>query len=257
MEKLTLNYTHGHQVAQIVLNASRGNILDSMMMKELNQLFGEFKSKNNLKLITLEGAGDHFSYGASVEEHRKEKAAEMLRTFQQLFYNLIILSIPTLAKVRGLCLGGALELTLMCHFIYADQSAKFGQPEIQLGVFAPPGSLLLPLKIGQSRADELLLTGKTITAQEAKSLGLVHELFSDKKELEKGVNNFIEKYILPRSASSLRFAVKAARAMLNEEITQKLPEMEKLYLNELMETNDANEGIQAFLEKRKPRWTNS
>lgn len=256
MKKIRINYSHEGALAQITLNAPKGNVLDKEMTTEMQAAFQDFKNRQGLKLITFEGAGEHFSFGASVEEHKKEAVAEMLSNFHCLFYELIDLSVPTLAKISGFCLGGALELALMCNFIFADQSAKMGQPEIVLGVFPPPASLLLPLKIGYARAEEMLITGENISAGEAKEFGLVNEVFSDRAALNEGVEYFIEKHILPKSASSLRFAVKAARTELNEIIINKLPRLEELYVKELMQTRDANEGIEAFLEKRKPDWKN-
>jgi cyclohexa-1,5-dienecarbonyl-CoA hydratase len=257
MEKIELDYIHDNSVAQIILNDPKGNVLDKIMLSELVDVFKASRSKKDIKLITFEGAGDHFSYGASVAEHQKENAAEMLKIFHQVFYDLIDMSIPTLAKISGLCLGGGCELALMCNFLFADQSAKLGQPEIVLGVFPPPASLLLPLKIGYAKAEELNITGKTISAQEANELGLINEFFPDKASLDNGVSAFIEKQILPKSASSLRYTVKAVRSDFNEVILNKLPKLEKMYLTELMETHDASEGIQAFLQKRKPKWINS
>jgi cyclohexa-1,5-dienecarbonyl-CoA hydratase len=257
MEKLKLNYTYNNSVAQIILNAPKGNVLDGAMMVELLTVLNDFKGNKNLKLITFEGEGDHFSYGASVEEHKREIAAAMLKNFHQIFYDLIDLSIPTLAKISGFCLGGGLELALMCNFLFADRSARLGQPEIVLGVFPPPASLLLPLKIGFARAEELLISGKNISAEEAKALGLVNEVYPDKNSLDKGINEFVERHIIPKSASSLRFAIRAARAAFNETLLSWLPQLEKMYLKELMETADANEGIHAFLEKRKPNWVDS
>ena len=233
------------------------NVLDKTMLSELLNVFKTFKSNKNIKLITFEGAGDHFSYGASVEEHQKENAAEMLKVFHQVFYDLIDLSIPTLAKISGLCLGGGCELALMCNFLFADQSAKLGQPEIVLGVFPPPASLLLPLKIGNAKAEELNITGKTIFASEAKELGLINGIYPDKASLDNGVIEFIAKQILPKSASSLKYAVKTVRSHFNDIILNKLPQLEKMYVEELIETNDANEGVSAFLQKRKPKWLNS
>lgn len=254
MEKIKINYLFDGAVAQIILDDNKGNVLDSIMMKELTSLLIEFKNNKNLKLITFEGAGKHFSFGASVEEHKKDEAAQMLKSFHNLFYLLIDLSIPTLSKVSGQCLGGGMELAIMCNFIFADQTAKFGQPEIVLGVFPPPASLILPQKIGLSYAEELLVTGKSISAQQAKSIGLVNELFESKEELEAGVNSFIQNQILPKSASSLRFAVKAVRQMVNKNILENLPVLEEMYVTQLMNTYDANEGINSFLEKRKPEW---
>ncbi|MCC6721382.1 MAG: enoyl-CoA hydratase/isomerase family protein [Bacteroidia bacterium] len=257
MEKIKVNYLYENTVVQIVMDDGKGNILDSVMMKELTNLLDSFKTNNNLKLIIFEGAGKHYSFGASVEEHKKDEAAQMLKSFHNLFYLLIELSIPTLSKVSGQCLGGGMELAIMCNFIYADNTAKLGQPEIVLGVFPPPASLILPQKIGQAQADELLLTGKSINAQQAKSINLINEIFESKEELQNGLNSFIENQILPKSASSLRFAVKAARKTFNKILLENLPQLEEMYVSQLMNTNDANEGINSFLEKRKPVWVGS
>ena len=257
MEKIKINYIHDSTVAQIIFDDGKGNVLDSVMMDELQQLLNSFKQKKEIKLITLEGAGKHFSFGASVEEHRKDSAATMLRSFHQLFFTLRDLYIPTLAKISGQCLGGGMEVAIMCNFLFADKTAKMGQPEMVLGVFPPPASVILPEKIGLARAEELLLTGKSISADEAKTMGLVNEVFEDKAALEAGVETFIRQMILPKSASSLRYGVKASRAKLNHLLGNFLPMLEQLYVNELMNTNDANEGINSFLEKRKPVWENS
>ncbi|MBI4944884.1 MAG: enoyl-CoA hydratase/isomerase family protein [Bacteroidetes bacterium] len=257
MQKVKTTYTHDNSVARIVLDDGKGNVLDHVMMEELQELFNSFSKNNNLKLLVFEGAGKHFSFGASVEEHKKDSATAMLRGFHQLFYSLRDLSIPTVAKISGQCLGGGLELALMCNVLYADKTAKLGQPEIVLGVFPPPASILLPEKIGFARAEELLITGRTISADEAKALGLVNELFADKETMEAEIAKWIELNIVPKSASSLRFAVKASRAKLNHVISNFLPQLEALYVKHLMETHDANEGINAFLEKRKPIWKNN
>lgn len=256
MEKIKINYTHNNSIANIILDDGKGNVLDYVMMEELQLLLNSYKDNKELKLITFEGAGKHFSFGASVEEHRKEFAATMLRGFHQLFFTLRDLSIPTVAKISGQCLGGGLELALMCNQMFGDKTAKLGQPEISLGVFPPPASILLPEKIGLSRAEDLLLTGRTISAEEAFSFGLLNQLFEDKNLLELGTNEWIEKYILPKSATSLRFATKAVRIKFNHVLSNFLPQLESMYVNQLMQTADANEGINSFLEKRKPVWEN-
>ncbi len=257
MEKIKVDYLYDNAVAHIMLDDGKGNVLDHVMMGDLQAIFNLMKDKKELKIIVFEGAGKHFSFGASVEEHRKESASNMLKGFHRLFYSLKDLSIPTLAKVSGQCLGGGLELALMCNFIFADKSAKLGQPEINLGVFPPPASVILPEKIGLARAEEILITGKIISAEEAHSIGLVNGVYEDKTSLTEGVNQWIEKYILPKSASSLKYAVRAVRRKLNHVLTNFLPELETMYINQLMETHDANEGINAFLEKRNPVWHNN
>lgn len=257
MQKIKIEYTHNNSVARIILDDGKGNILDSIMMGELNELLNSLRDKKDLKLITFEGAGKHFSFGASVEEHKKENAPKMLKEFHQLFYTIADLAIPTLAKVSGQCLGGGLELALICNFLFADKSAKIGQPEILLGVFPPPASIMLPLKIGNAKAEELLITGKTISAEEGKAIGLINDLFEDKEVMEIGLNEWINKNLVGKSASSLRYAIKASRTTFNHMLKKMLPELEEMYLNGLMNTEDANEGINSFLEKRKPAWMNS
>lgn len=256
MEKINVNYSYSGAVAQILFNAPKANIIDAQMMQDLQQVFAQFRTQKDLKLITFEGAGDHFSFGASVEEHTKDRAADMLKNFHRLFFALMDLSIPTLAKVRGLCLGGGCELALMCNMIFALDSAKFGQPEISLAVFPPPASIMLPLKIGQARADTLLLSGRNFTAAEAAKFGLVNGTFTSNAEMETATTEYFEKHLQPKSAMALRFAVKAMRANFNHILRQQLAALEKLYLEGLMQTHDANEGIAAFMEKRQPDWRN-
>jgi len=257
MHKIKLEYSHNSSIARIILDDGKGNILDKIMMSELIELLNSFAGKKDLKLITIEGSGKHFSFGASVEEHTKENAAAMLKQFHKIFYLIIDLSIPVLAKISGQCLGGGLELALVCNFLFADKSAKLGQPEILLGVFAPPASLLLPMKIGNALAEELLITGKSITAEEGKNIGLINEVFESREEMDKSLDVWIEKNISGKSASSLRYAVKAARSSFNKNLKEMLPQLEEMYLNSLMKTQDANEGINSFLEKRKPLWKNN
>jgi len=256
MEKIKVEYTHNNSVARIILDDGKGNVLDSIMMGDLLELLNSFKDKNDLKLITFEGAGKHFSFGASVEEHTKENAPKMLKEFHQLFYTITDLAIPTLAKICGQCLGGGLELALVCNFLFAEKSANIGQPEILLGVLPPPASVILPLKIGNAKAENLIITGKAISAEEGKAMGLINEVFEDKNAMEKELDEWIKKNILNKSASSLRYVVRASRTTFNHLLRKMLPEVEELYIKGLMETDDANEGINSFLEKRKPEWKN-
>ena len=256
MEKIKLSFSHNETVANIILDDGKGNVLDNIMMLDILSCLRQLRDRNDIKLITFQGAGKHFSFGASVEEHTKEFAETMLLTFHRIFVEILQMQIPTLAKISGQCLGGGMELAIVCSVLFADKSAKFGQPEIKLGVFPPPASILLPEKIGLARAEELLITGRSIDAEEALRYGLVHAVYEDQEELNAGVNEWIEKYIVPKSASSLRFAQRAARIKLNHLLSNFLPQLERIYITQLMDTTDANEGINAFLEKRTPVWEN-
>ncbi len=255
MSKIIKEELFDGQIVRFTFNAPKANVLDAEMMAELQSGLGEIN--RDVKLIQFIGAGDHFSFGASVPEHTKENVLEMLRQFHGLFKTMINLSVPTMAMVSGQCLGGGMELTIFCNFLFLDETARMGQPEINLGVFAPPASLILPLKVGQTKADELLLTGRSMKSKEVMSSGLGTQLFEDHQSMIEGTDTWVEKYILPKSASSLRFANRAARTVFNETLTKNLDKLAEFYTNELMETQDANEGIGSFLEKRKPQWKNN
>jgi cyclohexa-1,5-dienecarbonyl-CoA hydratase len=253
-EKILTETLHEGQVVRLTLNAPKANVLDAEMMAELQTALTELRDQPSVKLVQFIGAGDHFCFGASVPEHTREKAPQMLKQFHQLFYTLADLAIPSAALVSGQCLGGGMELALMCNFMFADKSAMLGQPEIQLGVFAPPASLLLPMKVGQARADDLLLTGRVMSAEEAAGMGLLTALYDDRESMLAGVDTWTAKQIVRKSASSLKFAVKAARLEFNRVVKERLKEQERLYIDELRVTHDANEGIASFLEKRRPDW---
>jgi cyclohexa-1,5-dienecarbonyl-CoA hydratase len=150
-----------------------------------------------------------------------------------------------------------MELAISCTFLFLDDPARFGQPEIMLGVFAPPASLILPMKVGQTKADDLLLTGRSMKPDEVMNSGLGTKLFDDRKSMMESANAWVEKHMLPKSASSLRYANRAARTAFNETLSVKLDELAEIYTGELMGTHDGNEGIESFLDKRKPEWKNN
>jgi cyclohexa-1,5-dienecarbonyl-CoA hydratase len=255
-DKILVEYQRERQVVQLTLNAPKGNVLDAEMMTQLQGVFDSLTREPQVKLILFTGSGDHFSFGASVPEHTKELAPRMLKQFHGLFRTLVRLAIPTAAVVSGQCLGGGLELALGCNFLFVDKSARLGQPEIKLGVFAPPASVIMPLRIGQTRADNLLLTGISITGEEAVAIGLATLVFDTKDAMHSAVGQWISEHILPKSASSLKLAARAARHGFNESLLARLDQLERLYLDELMATHDANEGITSFLERRAPVWKN-
>jgi cyclohexa-1,5-dienecarbonyl-CoA hydratase len=240
------------QAMRIILNSPKGNVLDGEMMGEITAALDGARSRGDLKVIVYEGAGKHFCFGASVEEHTRERAPGMLEQFHGLFYRMMDLGIPTAAVVRGQCLGGGMELAIYCDFVFADSTALFGQPEIKLNVLPPPASIILPLRIGQARADEIILTGESIDARRALEIGVANIMIPDGREGWEFVSDWISKTLVPKSASSLRHARRCDRMHFHERIRDILPRIQKVYIEELMATHDANEGITAFLEKRKP-----
>ncbi len=251
--KIDVTQQHQGQVLTLTLSSGRGNVLDGEMISELTQVVQSEARRPDVKALLFQGEGEHFCYGASVPEHRKEYAAEMLAGLHDLLRSIIDLSKPGIALIRGCCLGGGLELAGFCQWIFAAEGARFGQPEMALGVFPPVASLILPWRVGQSAADDLILTGRTISAAQARDLGLVHSV-SDQPEVE--VEEFLKTHILPKSGAALSLAVRASRFGMHRAFLQDIEALETIYLQDLMNTEDANEGIKAFMEKRRPVWSN-
>jgi cyclohexa-1,5-dienecarbonyl-CoA hydratase len=237
----------------VTLGGSKGNIIDKAMTDALMDVFFKAKATKDLKAICLEGEGKHFSFGASVQEHLPDQVEDMLTSFHNLFRVMLDSSVVVLAAVKGQCLGGALEIVSFCHRIFASNDAKLGQPEIVLGVLAPVASMILTDRIGRANAEDLCLTGRVISAEEARDMGLVDAIDEDPSETALA---WAKDNLLKHSAVSLRYAVKASRVRLGAQLTHELAEIERIYLQELMSTHDATEGITSFLEKRKPVWKN-
>lgn len=252
-KKIESNLVFEQNILQLTLDAPKGNVLDIEMISELTEVVETRASAQEIKAIIFKGTGEHFSYGASIPEHKKEVVGELLSKFHTFFRTLIEVGKPCFALVRGQCLGGGLELAAFCHWIFAAEEAMFGQPEIRLAVFPPVASLILPHRIGQSAADDLILSGRSVTAQAAQRLGLVHSVSANP---EKELHHFIAEHILPKSAAALHFAVRSARHKMHQTFLRNIDPIEALYVRELMQTHDANEGIAAFLEKRDPLWKN-
>lgn len=241
----------GGAIWKAVLNTPKANILDGEKCRIFADIFGRAADTPELKAVVICGEGPHFSFGASVQEHLPDQVGDMLHDFHRLFYQMLDARVVTLAAVRGQCLGGGMELAIFCHRIFASPDAWMGQPEIVLGVLAPVASVMLPDRVGRSRAENLLLSGASMSAAEGLAIGLVDELANDPVA---AAMEYAGEHLLPKSASSLRFAVQAARGGFADRFRMELAAVEKLYLEKLMATSDAPEGLDAFLQKRKPEW---
>lgn len=232
----------------------KGNILDGPTMAALTAVFRDARTATSLKAICLEGAGKHFSFGASVPEHLPDKVAGMLAAFRELAFAMIESHVVIVAAVRGQCLGGGLEVATLCHHVVADADAMFGQPEIVLGVFAPVASIALADRIGQANAEDLCLSGRCVDAGVAHGMGLVQAIADHPADAALA---WMREHYGSKSASSLRHAVRAVRASLHQRLHRELPLLEAQYLDELMATHDAVEGLTAFIEKRPADWSHA
>lgn len=236
-------------VLRIVLNRPKANVIDAVMIGAIRQALCEVLPA--CRLIVFEGAGRHFSFGASVEEHQADRVARMLTDFHGLFRHLHEVGVPTCAVVRGQCLGGGLELAAWCTWIVAEPTAWLGQPEIKLGVFPPMATLLLPWRAGGRAALDLCVSGRSVSAEEAQGMGLINAVTDDVQGWWRGLYT---DHLANRSAASLRHAERAVRLDLMTRLERDLPKLEEQYTRELMATHDANEGIAAFLQRRPATW---
>lgn len=236
------------------LSAGKANVFDAALTRALREVFLAAKTQASLKAIVLSSAGPNFSFGASIAEHQQDQVAAMLATFHSLFAAMADCAVPMLAAVHGHCLGGGLEVASFCHRVFAANNAKLAQPEIVLGVFAPVASLWLPQRVGQSAAEDLCLTGRTIQSEQALQIGLVDGLAEDPEAF---AIDYAKSCLLQHSASSLRHATRALRRATYQRFFTELAHLEASYLSELMATHDGGEGIAAFLDKRKPQWSNA
>jgi cyclohexa-1,5-dienecarbonyl-CoA hydratase len=247
-----ITFDNTQDVAWITLNRPPLNILTLDIIRELDSILGEVAEQTNLKAVVLASNDKAFCAGVDVADHTPDRVEPMIREFGQLFTRLRTLPMPTIALVQGAALGGGCELAIACDLVIAAESAKFGQPEIKLGVFPPIAAALFPQLIGHQQTARLLFSGETINAAEAARLGLVTYAVAD-DALHATLDHLLTQY-RTMSAATLRIT---KRAILygNDLGVNALLEIEDLYLRDLMDTADAHEGIQAFMEKRQPIWT--
>lgn len=238
-------------ITRITLADPPLNILDIPMLTELRDALGRVDNGSALLVIDAEGP-KAFSAGASVQDHMGDRIETMLGTFHDCFRLLHRLEMPTLALVNGAALGGGCELALAFDFVLASDASRFGQPEINLGVFPPVAAYQLSRQVPPRRGLELLLRGMPVDAATALQLGMVNAVFPA-ASFETDAQKWIDT-LLAQSASSLRFAKRAFRMAAPDDFEEKLARVERMYMDELMKTSDANEGLNAFIEKRKPQW---
>jgi cyclohexa-1,5-dienecarbonyl-CoA hydratase len=241
-------------VARITLNQPPLNIIDIPMIGEIHSALARIHSESEAKVLVIDHQGKAFSAGVSIRDHTPDKVSDMIEKFHGMFRLLHSLALPTLALVDGMALGGGCELATFCDMVIASERATFGQPEIKVGVFPPVAAVVFPRLVGRNRALELLLTGEVVDAAEAKALGLINRVFPT-QEFHRKADEFIGK-LTSLSAPVLKLTKRAVDRGLYANISEAITSVEELYLGELMQTEDAHEGLNAYLEKRKPAWKN-
>jgi cyclohexa-1,5-dienecarbonyl-CoA hydratase len=239
-------------VARLTLNRPPLNILNIEMMNEMNAVFEELKGET-LKSLVIQAEGKAFCAGVDVGEHTAEKVHEMITTFHRMFRLLNAVPGISIGVVNGAALGGGCELSMFCDLVIASESSKFGQPEIKVGVIAPVAAVILPHLIGRNRALEMLATGDTIDGKEAERIGLINHCFPTEGFTDRA-EEFIGR-IANMSARIIRFTRDAVDKSFYSTVEGGIQTVEEIYLEALMKSEDAHEGLKAFMERRPPKWT--
>jgi cyclohexa-1,5-dienecarbonyl-CoA hydratase len=241
-------------VAQLTLANPPLNVIDIRMMEQLASVLAQVESQPDISAVVIRGAGKCFSAGVDVAAHTPDLAAEMLGKFHAVIQALVSSKKITIAVVHGRCLGGGAELAMVCDLVYSTNGAVWGFPEIQLGCFPPVAVTALASLVSPKRAAELVLTGKTISGAEAQEIGLTTQSAGE-NELDSIVGQSVDR-VRTLSPTALALTKKAVYAWDAMHFDKGLARAEKIYLDELIKTEDAQEGIRAFLEKRQPQWKN-
>jgi cyclohexa-1,5-dienecarbonyl-CoA hydratase len=239
-------------VVRISLHHPSLNVIDIMMMEELAQALTEVEARSDVSTIVLTGSGKSFSVGVDVAAHTPDRVAEMLAKFHSVIRALVGSKKVTIAAVQGHCLGGGAELAMICDLVYTTEGALWGFPEIKLGCYPPVAATALAALVGQKHAADLILTGRSIAGTEAARIGLANRAVGD-SELEATVQEVVS-HFSKLSPAALAITKKANYAWDSMHFDKGLARAEKIYLDELMKTEDVSEGINAFLEKRLPVW---
>ena len=248
-----IRYHVEDRVARITFARPPLNVFHIAMMREIIAALNESARREIVAIVFCADKDCRaFSAGVAIEEHVQDTIYQMLDAFHTIFRQLEQISKPAIAVVDGAALGGGCEIVAACDIVIASERSRFGLPEIKLGVFPPVATVLLPVVVGEKRARELILTGEIIDAIEAGRLGLCNHVVPgahlEPKLLE------VTSRLKELSGTSLEFVRRAMDLGRGRTIDDALAEQENIYLNELMKTADANEGIKAFMEKRKPVW---
>jgi len=238
--------------AHIVLRNPPLNVIDIPMMEELARILADLEARSDVSIITLSGEGTAFSAGVDVAAHTLDKVEEMLTKFHSVIRALVAARKVTIAAVHGHCLGGGAELAMVCDIVYSAEDATWGFPEIKLGCYPPVACTALAALVGQKRAAELILTGRTIRGSEAGEIGLATRAVPE-NQLATAVEKCVGS-LLKLSPASLAIAKRASYAWDSMHFDKGLARAEKIYFEDLMKTADAHEGIRAFMEKRQPKW---
>lgn len=243
----------GERVAQVALENPPVNVIDMEMMADLIAALELLRSRDDVNAIVFSGSGVDFSAGVDIKAHTPERVRDMLTQFHSVIRAVVATDKVTIAAVQGNCLGGGAELALMCDMVFCTEGARFQFPEIQLACFPPVAVVALAAAVGQKRAAEMILTGNVVHGDEAFHIGMANDAVADEEELSEVLQEVVQR-LRSLSPAALRMTKKALYAWDAIHFDKGLKRSEDIYLNELFQTEDAREGIMAWIEKREPVW---
>jgi len=250
MAGILLEQTGG--VASVVIDRPPLNVLNLVLLRELRQALDEL-DRDDVEIVEIRGAGKRaFSAGVDVKDHTRTQVPEMLDLVHGVIRKVMGLRQPTIAVVDGVCLGGGCELASSCDLVLASEESLFATPEITVGCFPPVALARFSSQIGYHRAAEMILTGRRLSAREAEAIGLVNRVVP-RDRLDQALEE-LRNELLDKSRAVLRITLRGLREIGLKELSAALARSEEIYLKELLETEDVEEGVQAFVEKRKPKW---
>jgi cyclohexa-1,5-dienecarbonyl-CoA hydratase len=250
---LAVKVENKERVVHITMDRPPLNVLDIALLRELDAVLTACAEETETDVMVIQGAGQRaFSAGVDIRDHTPEKVPGMLEVVHGVIHKLFMVPQVTLALVRGVCLGGGCELATSCDFVIASEDSSFATPEIHVGCYPPVALARFSSLIGYHRAAEMILTGRKFSAREALTIGLINRVLPP-DQIEAGLESLLEE-LLGKSGAVLRIAVKGLRELSLKGFSDALGRSEDLYRDELLNTHDVEEGIRAFLEKRKPHW---
>jgi cyclohexa-1,5-dienecarbonyl-CoA hydratase len=254
LENMSVRAETEGRVLSITLDRPPLNVMDISLLRELDAALDACRGDQSVDVVVLRGAGERaFSAGVDIKDHTREKVPEMLEVVHGAMRKLLALPQVTIAQVQGICLGGGCELASCCDFILAAENSSFATPEILVGCYPPVALARFPSLIGYRRAADMILTGRTLSAEEALSMGLISRV-APKDQLQSALAVLVDE-LLGKSGSVLRITVTALRELSLRGFSDALKRSEEIYRDGLLRTEDVEEGIRAFIDKRKPRWT--
>jgi cyclohexa-1,5-dienecarbonyl-CoA hydratase len=250
---MPLNTDKKPRVTCITMERPPLNVLDIQLLRELDREITACAADTTTDVVLIRGAGTRaFSAGVDIRDHTREKVPEMLEIVHGVMRKLLSLPQVTIAAVRGVCFGGGCELATCCDFIVASEDSSFATPEIHVGCYPPVALARFSTLIGYHRAAEMILTGRRYSSREALDLGLVNRVFAE-DQFDDGLTSLLDE-LLSKSGAVIRIALKGLRELSLRDFSGALSRSEEIYCGELLHTEDVDEGVRAFLEKRKPNW---